>query len=97
MGSQLGPSLANTFLAYHEEKCPLEYWPLYYRQYIDDIFILFQIIWSLKIEIFLDVNFICEQHKLTTDAYIKNQLLVIYAPILMTFYIIATKLVWFTH
>ena len=45
------------------------------------------------IEIFLDVNFICEQHKLTTDAYIKNQLLVIYAPILMTFYIIATKLV----
>ena len=45
------------------------------------------------IEIFLDVNFICEQHKLTTDAYIKNQLLVIYAPTLMTFYIIATKLV----
>ena len=40
----LGPSLANVFLAYHEENwldgCPLEYRALYYQQYVDNIFIL---------------------------------------------------------
>ena len=42
MGSPLGPSLANAFLAYHEqnwlESYPLEYRPLYYRRYVDDLF-----------------------------------------------------------
>ena len=44
MGSPLGPTLANAFLVCHEknwlEHCPLEYKPLYYRKYIDDIFVL---------------------------------------------------------
>ena len=46
MGSPLGSSRANTFLAHHEENwldgCPLEYRPLYYRLHIDDIFALFR-------------------------------------------------------
>ena len=46
MGSPLGPSLANAFLAHHEQNwldnCPVEYRPLYYRRYVDDIFVLFQ-------------------------------------------------------
>ena len=41
MGSPLGPSLANAFLAHHEQNwldsCPLEYRPSYYRRYVDDI------------------------------------------------------------
>ena len=45
MGSPLGPTLANAFLVYHEknwlEHCPLEYRPLYYQRYVDDIFVLF--------------------------------------------------------
>ena len=45
MGPHLGPTLANAFLVYHEknwlEHCPLEYRPLYYRRYVDDIFVLF--------------------------------------------------------
>ena len=45
MGAPLGPGLANAFLARHEvqwlEKCPKEFKPLYYRRYVDDIFVLF--------------------------------------------------------
>ena len=55
MGSPLGPSLANAFLAHHEfiylfiytfflknwlESRPLEYKPSYYRRYVDDKFVL---------------------------------------------------------
>ena len=44
MGSPLGPLLTNAFLAHHEQNwldsCPLEYRPLYYGQYVDDIFVL---------------------------------------------------------
>ena len=44
MGSPLGPMLANAFLVYHEknqlEHCPVEYRPLYYRRYVDDIIVL---------------------------------------------------------
>ena len=44
-GFPLGPTLANAFLVYHEknwlEHCPVEYRPLYYRRYVDDIFVLF--------------------------------------------------------
>ena len=43
MGSPLDPTLANVFLVYHEkswlEHCPVEYRPLYYRRYVDDIFV----------------------------------------------------------
>ena len=45
MGSPLGPTLANLFLAYHEEKwlsdCPEQFKPKYFRRYVDDIFLLF--------------------------------------------------------
>ena len=46
MGSPLGPTLANTFLYFHEQiwlnECPDEFKPVYYRKYVDDIFILFR-------------------------------------------------------
>ena len=46
MGSPLGPTLANTFLCHHEKKwlddCPLEFKPVYYKRYVDDIFLLFK-------------------------------------------------------
>ena len=46
MGSCLGPSFANIFMCYNEEKwlenCPSEFKPLYYRRYVDDIFVLFR-------------------------------------------------------
>ena len=52
MGSPLGPILANAFLVYHEknwlEHCPAEYRPLYYRRYVDDIFVLFNSAEHLK-------------------------------------------------
>ena len=44
MGSPLGLSLANAFLANDEKNwldgCPLEYRPLYHRRYVDNIFVL---------------------------------------------------------
>ena len=46
MGSPLGPTLANAFLAFHEKQwlkdCPKEFKPVYYRRYVDDIFVLFK-------------------------------------------------------
>ena len=43
MGSPLEPSIANAFLAHHEQNWVdsflLEYRPLYYWWYVDDIFI----------------------------------------------------------
>ena len=46
MGSPLGPTLANLFLSYHEEKwlsdCPVQFRPRYYRRYVDDVFLMFQ-------------------------------------------------------
>ena len=46
MGLPLGPTFANLFLCYHEEKwlenCPNSYKPAYYRRYIDDTFLLFK-------------------------------------------------------
>ena len=46
MGSPLGPSLANIFMSYHESiwlmNCPAEFKPVYYRRYVDDIFVLFK-------------------------------------------------------
>ena len=45
MGSPLGPTLANAFLAYHEkiwlQNCPVNFKPVFYRRYVDDIFVLF--------------------------------------------------------
>ena len=46
MGSPLGPTLANIFLAYHEEKwldsCPKQFKCSYYTRYVDDVFCLFE-------------------------------------------------------
>ena len=46
MGSPLGPTLANSFLSYHEAdwltKCPKQFCPVFYRRYVDDIFMLFK-------------------------------------------------------
>ena len=45
MGFRVAPTLANAFLVYHEknglEHCPVECRPLFYRRYVDDIFVLF--------------------------------------------------------
>ena len=91
MGSRLGPSLANAFLAHHEQNwldnCPLEYRPLYYHRYVDDIFVLFissdhlnscHVNMSFTIETvqnnkisFPDVNVIREQGKFVTSVYRK--------------------------
>ena len=44
MGSPLSPTLANAF--FHEQiwlnECPDEFKPVYYRRYVDDIFVLFR-------------------------------------------------------
>ena len=52
MGSPLGPTLANAFLVYHKKNwlkhCPVQYRPLYYRRYVDDIFVLFNSAEQLK-------------------------------------------------
>ena len=46
MGSPLDPSLANAFLAYYEQiwlnDCPHEFKPVYYKRYVDDIFVVFR-------------------------------------------------------
>ena len=46
MGSPLGPSLANVFLAHYEQvwlnDYPDEFKPVYYKKYVDDIFVLFR-------------------------------------------------------
>ena len=46
MGSPLGPSLANAFLAHYEQTwlndCPIEFKPVYYKRYVEDIFVLFR-------------------------------------------------------
>ena len=45
MGSPLGPILANIFLFYHQSNrlndCPKDFKPVYYKRYVDDIFVLF--------------------------------------------------------
>ena len=45
MGSPLGLTFANLFLAYYEHKwlrsCPLQFKPTFYRRYVDDIFLMF--------------------------------------------------------
>ena len=46
MGSPLGPTLANAFLSFYEKKwleqCPDKFKPVYYRRYVDVIFVLFK-------------------------------------------------------
>ncbi|XP_057293867.1 uncharacterized protein LOC130622418 [Hydractinia symbiolongicarpus] len=46
MGSPLGPTLVNIFMCHYEniwlKNCPSEFKPIYYRRYVDDIFVLFE-------------------------------------------------------
>ena len=46
MGSPLSPALANIFMCSFESKflrdCPNDFKPIFYRRYIDDIFVLFR-------------------------------------------------------
>ena len=46
MGNPLGPTVANIFMCYLEkiylEQCPLHFKPVFYRRYVDDIFVLFE-------------------------------------------------------
>ena len=46
MGSPLGPTMANVFLWFYELKwhkqCPSQFKPVFYRRYVDDIFVLFE-------------------------------------------------------
>ena len=46
MGSPLGPTMTNVFLSFYEvkwlEQCPKEFKPVFYRRYVDDIFVLFE-------------------------------------------------------
>ena len=44
MGSLLGPVLANIFLSQNwPNKCPIKFKPSFYRRYVDDIFVLFEL------------------------------------------------------
>ena len=77
IGSPLGPTLANSFLCYHEkrwlDKCPEEFKPLFYRQHVDDIFVHFRKIEHLKI--FLNYFNSCHENiKFTSEKETNNKL-----------------------
>ena len=46
MGSPLGPTFANIFMCFLEERflneCPVHFKPMFYRRYVDDTFLLFK-------------------------------------------------------
>ena len=46
MRSPLGPTMAKVVLSFYEmkwlEQCPNEFKPVFYRRYVDDIFVLFE-------------------------------------------------------
>ena len=46
MGSPFAPTIANVFLSFYEvkwlEQCPKEFKPVFYRRYVDGIFVLFE-------------------------------------------------------
>ena len=46
MGWPLGPTMANIYFSCYEikwlEQCPSEFKPVFYRRYVDDIFVLFE-------------------------------------------------------
>ena len=90
MGSPLGPALANIFMCSFENKwlkdCPNFLKSVFYRQYVDDIFVLFKeylsskhpnINFSLEKEndgrlSFLDINIFREKGKFVTNVYWKK-------------------------
>ena len=46
MGCPLGPTLANIFLTYYEDRSldisPIQFWPSYYHRYVDNVFLMFE-------------------------------------------------------
>ena len=64
MGSPLGPTLANIFMCFHEkewlENCPKDFKPVFYKRYVDDIFLLFRAPEHLKL--FKDYMNTCHSH-----------------------------------
>ena len=46
-GPPQGPILTNIFLSHHEEnwlnKCPIKFKASFFRRYVDDIFVLFEL------------------------------------------------------
>ena len=77
MGSPLGPTLANAFLCHHEKiwlkNCPVEFKPVYYKRYVDDIFVLFNS--KNHLELFQNYLNSCHQNmKFTSENEIDNNL-----------------------
>ena len=62
-GSPLDPTLANVFLCYREttwlKNCPKSFKPVYYKRYVDDIFVLFE----KPKQVLQFVNYMNERHK----------------------------------
>ena len=62
MGSPLGPTLANAFMCHYEKKwleeCPSQFKPIYYRRYVDDIFVTF----SSPARVALFFNYLNSRH-----------------------------------
>ena len=115
MGSPLGPTLSNAFLVYHRKKkwlecCPLEYRPLYYRRYVDDIFVLFNLPEHLK-RFHSYLNYCHRNIYFTIENEIDNRVnkadlpllstgnqpLVVFTPILTVSYHLCTKLACYIH
>ena len=69
MGSPLGLTLANLFLCHHEKKwlndCPNNFKPVFYKRYVDDIFVLFKK--SGHAQLF--VNYMNSKHKNISFSY----------------------------
>ena len=63
MGSPLGLTLTSLFLCHHEKKwlndCPNNFKPVFYKRYVDDIFVLFKK--SEHLQLF--VNYMNSKHK----------------------------------
>ena len=64
MGSPLGPTFANIFLCHHEttwlKNCPKAFKPVYYKRYVDDIFVLFE----KPEQVSRFVNYMNKRHKI---------------------------------
>ena len=69
MGSPLRPTLANIFLCHHKKKwlndCPNNLKPVFYKRYVDDIFVLFKK--SEHVQLF--VNYMNSKHKNISFSY----------------------------
>ena len=69
MGSPLGPTLANAFLHHLEKKwlndCPNNLKPVFYKRYVDDIFVLFKN--SEQVQLFL--NYMNSKNKNISFSY----------------------------